>query len=236
VAAPTATPKRLVGLVQALKSPTVEAPRTLPQSLQSRLEDIAALHGGEVNLHGRLFAQWMHHAYPSECPYPHEAGTSDPISPEAWMGEDIEASEEERRQHVESDTCGPEQAAAQMIVEMPWSDKEELLSSAASLKMQNAKASASSSWIDVACIAVLVLASAGAAVFWQTCSMKERKELEVLAKRNSKPLALGAVLVLAFVFDLVSRPLIAFIVASGLLFKYSLGKPAKAFEKEKCLV
>merc|ERR1719401_3031441 len=34
------------------------------QGLVARLEQIAAHHGGLVPLHGRLFAQWMHHAYP----------------------------------------------------------------------------------------------------------------------------------------------------------------------------
>ena len=40
----------------------------------ARLDEIASLHAGPVPLHSRLFRQWMHHAYPRECPYPHEAG------------------------------------------------------------------------------------------------------------------------------------------------------------------
>merc|ERR1712203_151284 len=30
----------------------------------------ATRHGGHVPIHGRLFAQWMHFAFPLECPYP----------------------------------------------------------------------------------------------------------------------------------------------------------------------
>ena len=35
------------------------------------MEQVASHHGGKVPLHGRLFAQWLHHAFPRECPYPH---------------------------------------------------------------------------------------------------------------------------------------------------------------------
>ncbi|CAE7211809.1 unnamed protein product [Symbiodinium sp. CCMP2592] len=30
----------------------------------------------EVPLHGRLFAQWLHHAFPRDCPFPHVSGTA----------------------------------------------------------------------------------------------------------------------------------------------------------------
>eukprot|EP00411_Alexandrium_monilatum_P096386 CAMPEP_0175763382 /NCGR_PEP_ID=MMETSP0097-20121207/67715_1 /TAXON_ID=311494 /ORGANISM="Alexandrium monilatum, Strain CCMP3105" /LENGTH=475 /DNA_ID=CAMNT_0017073123 /DNA_START=41 /DNA_END=1464 /DNA_ORIENTATION=+ len=74
IAAPTAPPQRILTLVAGMASDTVNASRTLPDLLVQRLHLIAAKHGGQVPLHGRLFAQWMHHAYPRECPYPHEGG------------------------------------------------------------------------------------------------------------------------------------------------------------------
>merc|ERR1719211_825799 len=61
--------------VVSLPSSTVPAGRELHPILVARLEEIAKHHGGHVPLHGRLFAQWMHHAYPRECPYPHLSGT-----------------------------------------------------------------------------------------------------------------------------------------------------------------
>merc|ERR1719217_1962545 len=80
IASPTADPARIAALVAALPSDTVDAPRNLSASLLQRLGEIAAVHGGHVPLHGRLFAQWMHHAYPRECPFPHVAGTTVPRS------------------------------------------------------------------------------------------------------------------------------------------------------------
>jgi hypothetical protein len=74
ISSPEAEPKRIAELVANLPSSTVQTPRSLSQVLLSRLEEIAKGHGGTVPLHGRLFAQWMHHAFPRECPYPHVSG------------------------------------------------------------------------------------------------------------------------------------------------------------------
>mmetsp|Transcript_50614 Transcript_50614/g.147156 ORF Transcript_50614/g.147156 Transcript_50614/m.147156 type:complete len:638 (+) Transcript_50614:96-2009(+) len=128
----TATPKQIVDIVAALPSATVTAPRQLPDDLVSKLELVAASNGGNVPLHGRLFAQWMHHAYPRECPYPHEIGTTSPQTPDEWMAQtgqqDSQASQEEMEQAVQADTCSIESGPAGCGgSELPWNDKEELL-------------------------------------------------------------------------------------------------------------
>jgi len=127
VEAPTATPNQLFDVISNLPSDTVDAPRTLSRALVSRLDDIAAHHGGSVPLYGRLFAQWMHHAYPRECSYPHLSSTSSPISPEDWMemrGEDaLHANEEEMRAHVDATDAVSELGEESL----PWDSVEELL-------------------------------------------------------------------------------------------------------------
>jgi len=133
----TAPPEKIATLVSELSSDTVQAPRELSPALLQRLSEVATLHGGEVPLHGRLFAQWMHHAYPRECPFPHETGSVSPQTAEEWTresGSSSQTSEEERLKLVERDVClvgadghidcGEESA------ELPWSVAEELLSSA----------------------------------------------------------------------------------------------------------
>ena len=42
----------------------------LETKLVSHLEAVAEQNGGQVPLHGRLFAQWLHYVFPYECPYP----------------------------------------------------------------------------------------------------------------------------------------------------------------------
>merc|ERR1711862_589727 len=70
--APTATPDQIEHLVESLASSTVDAPRKLSHGLVVKLEAIAVRRDGKVPIHGRLFAQWLHYAFPNECPYPHQ--------------------------------------------------------------------------------------------------------------------------------------------------------------------
>jgi len=125
VAAPSAPPARIAELVRNLHSDTVDAPRNLSVALMSRLGEIADHHGGQVLLHGRLFAQWMHHAYPMECPYPHAAGTTTPLTPDEWMDEvgadEVAAPVGERQRIMELDRPHEHPDA------LPWMAVEELV-------------------------------------------------------------------------------------------------------------
>jgi len=103
IAAPTATPERIAELIENLPSSTVEAPRSLSKALRDRLEEVASHHEGMVPLHGRLFGQWMHHAFPRECPYPHVSGSTKPVTPDEWMetGNEVAFSRDQMEQYVE---------------------------------------------------------------------------------------------------------------------------------------
>jgi len=141
---PRATPAQLVASVSGLHSDTVDAPRNLSAPLVGRLEAIAAHHGGEVPLHGRLFAQWMHHAYPRECPFPHVSGTTSPMSPDDWMAhhgtDNVEATLEEMQLHHSRLAAEhPEQEGEEEEVALPWTHVEELLA-------HDARGASSSRW------------------------------------------------------------------------------------------
>eukprot|EP00929_Paragymnodinium_shiwhaense_P112241 TRINITY_DN80507_c0_g1_i1.p1 TRINITY_DN80507_c0_g1~~TRINITY_DN80507_c0_g1_i1.p1 ORF type:complete len:566 (+),score=152.24 TRINITY_DN80507_c0_g1_i1:82-1779(+) len=147
IAKSAAKPSEIVALVEGMSSETVKAPRILSPKLLQHLDKIATVHNGVVPLHGRLFAQFMHHAYPNECPYPHVSGTTNPRAPEDWMRltgrNSTEASKEEMRQHIQSaynvnaqgvlsaeggDINGNVSHAVQRdVCELPWTDTEELL-------------------------------------------------------------------------------------------------------------
>jgi hypothetical protein len=157
LATPMAAPEQVISVIKSLSSNTVAAPRELSAQLLDRLARVALLNGGQVPLHGRLFAQWMHHAFPRECAYPHESGTTSALTPDEWMKEtgqeDSKASTEEMLEHVRNDTCrltpvgvscgrprglvtkaSQEQEAAEAAPEqdeadrdLPWNEKEELL-------------------------------------------------------------------------------------------------------------
>jgi hypothetical protein len=124
IAAPSSTPARIADVISSLPSDTVDAPRNLSSALLGRLEEIAELHGGEVPVHGRLFSQWMHHAYPRECPFPQVSGTTRPIDPLDWIesGKSDVASMEEVEKYL---SMVP--AVESVADELPWTEVEELV-------------------------------------------------------------------------------------------------------------
>lgn len=133
VGAPTATPEELVNLVAATPSATVKAPRGLSLNLVNHLTEIAEHHGGRVPLHGRLFAQWLHHAYPRECVYPQVSGTMQPLSAEDWMQSNnstsASISAEELKELLKEDEVVhvKDLADGDMEETLPWDEREELV-------------------------------------------------------------------------------------------------------------
>mmetsp|Transcript_56557 Transcript_56557/g.132667 ORF Transcript_56557/g.132667 Transcript_56557/m.132667 type:complete len:580 (-) Transcript_56557:32-1771(-) len=67
--APQATPQQVASVLESMSGP-------LSPLLMARLEQVGDSSGGRVPFHGRMFMQWLHHAFPRECPYPHLSGTT----------------------------------------------------------------------------------------------------------------------------------------------------------------
>merc|ERR1719263_2133008 len=127
IQSPTASPERLLGLVGNLSSSTVDAPRTFPAAMREKLHAIAGHHEGEVPIHGRFFAQWLHFAFPNECPYPQVAESAAVLTPSQWLdAKSWTASEEERQQHIESSNATLPAEPAEDPFMSQWSDDEVL--------------------------------------------------------------------------------------------------------------
>jgi len=107
LAKPHAYPSEISAIVGHLLSPTQQTERQLSPWLLQQLNSVAAQHGGVVPLHGRLFSQWMHFAYPRECPYPYVSGTVAPkhlaalIESQETVNEAV-ASKDEMKTHFDS--------------------------------------------------------------------------------------------------------------------------------------
>merc|ERR1719502_620949 len=127
-------PNHIIELVNELASDTVEAPRQISSALSQRLDEIAIHHDGLVPLHGRLFAQWMHHAYPRECPFPHLSGVTTSMTSREYKAKHgvssrIDSSdvpqvldsihEQGLAKGIQKSESGEERA-------LPWSSEEEL--------------------------------------------------------------------------------------------------------------
>jgi len=118
VLAPTTSPERLLSIVRNISN--TEA---LPRGLLEKLQKIADRHNGEVPIHGRLFAQWLHFAFPHECPFPAILENADMLATSQWHSTKYSASSEERMNHVLSaDTV----SKTDVEVEEFWVDHEVL--------------------------------------------------------------------------------------------------------------
>eukprot|EP00928_Gymnodinium_smaydae_P057080 TRINITY_DN40354_c0_g1_i1.p1 TRINITY_DN40354_c0_g1~~TRINITY_DN40354_c0_g1_i1.p1 ORF type:complete len:546 (-),score=121.37 TRINITY_DN40354_c0_g1_i1:103-1740(-) len=131
VDAPAAAPQRIAEVVSTVSSRTVSAPRELPARLLKRLDEIAEHHRGLVPLHGRLFAQFMHHSYPHECPYP-SLDADSVVDTETWITPQdarsyVNQSEVTLFVEAAGDAHYFDGSDADAIADdLPWMDEEEL--------------------------------------------------------------------------------------------------------------
>merc|ERR1719277_1234163 len=129
IRAPSASPERIIGLVGNMTSSSMLNPRQVSADLASKLHSIAERNDGAVPLHGRLFAQWLHHAFPYECPFPHISEDGSELSAHHWLGGKAIASVEVRADHVEAvDTKIADESAEEAVVPSvtQWSEEEVL--------------------------------------------------------------------------------------------------------------
>jgi len=132
IEAPEATPERVAAVVASLSTSSVEPMGGLSEMLGKRLGEIAARSGGKVPLHGRLFAQWLHFIFPRECPYPHAAGSLNPLSASEWFSTTSQKATmklKEMNSYIESASqdTGATDLGLEVESSMHWSEEEELL-------------------------------------------------------------------------------------------------------------
>lgn len=135
IGSPLALPSEVVALVKNMTAQTTldhDHPPKLEGSLTTQLEQIAATHGGRVPLHGRLFAQWMHYAFPQECPFPHKVGTTTSATPSEY-GSNFFASTTEMEEHAQAIDSSDDLLVGELSKEetqwmSQWSEEEELIS------------------------------------------------------------------------------------------------------------
>jgi len=140
IRAPQETPQQLLLLVGNLSSPSIDAPRHLSPDLHSKMHTIAERHGGMVPLHGRLFAQWMHLAFPQECPFPHISADPELTRPSHWRrggtaGKDLRVTPEDKKRLTEESASMSAGLPAGDALIMEWSEEEVLFLQEAPYRM-----------------------------------------------------------------------------------------------------
>jgi len=132
IAQPVAPPGLITELVAALPTDTVAAPRNLSGSLRRKLDAIAAQQHGFVPLHGKMFAQWLHHAFPNECPRPVASDAAAPLTHDEWSEKtqtDSAATEQEMLHVKVLAEAVQEPSPSRDLDEtaLQWSEEEELV-------------------------------------------------------------------------------------------------------------
>jgi len=171
LASPSATPMEILAALKSFpnRASTLRG-RRLPHALLRRLEDVAEHHGGRVPIHGRLFAQWLHHVYPNECPYPHLSGMKNP----QWMQEFEEETGKVSQLTVEqmeifahnlpNRTLGADAGSC-----APWDNEEELFAPLPSSLPLHALEDDPHVWYVTSCIAFLAAASTFMITMLRSC-------------------------------------------------------------------
>eukprot|EP00747_Dinoflagellata_sp_TGD_P161982 gnl/TRDRNA2_/TRDRNA2_179086_c0_seq1.p1 gnl/TRDRNA2_/TRDRNA2_179086_c0~~gnl/TRDRNA2_/TRDRNA2_179086_c0_seq1.p1 ORF type:complete len:606 (-),score=118.02 gnl/TRDRNA2_/TRDRNA2_179086_c0_seq1:210-1820(-) len=136
VQAPVASPDDILQIVGNMTSHSIslddDEPPRLEGALTKQLDEIASAHSGQVPIHGRLFAQWLHYAFPRECPFPHKAGATNAATPMEF-GQQFVASKSEMQKHAQQDTADAMSSDLGSVTEedmhwmSQWDEEEELI-------------------------------------------------------------------------------------------------------------
>jgi hypothetical protein len=128
VKAPLGSPSTILAVLENHTVSLDDKTMKMSDPLRKQLDEIAAASpGGKVPLHGRLFAQWLHYAFPQECPFPHKAGATVALTPNEF-GDQYLSSEEDMIAHVAQKRSNAAPADDDVDMFAAWSHEEELLS------------------------------------------------------------------------------------------------------------
>eukprot|EP00930_Biecheleria_cincta_P068527 TRINITY_DN5600_c0_g1_i1.p1 TRINITY_DN5600_c0_g1~~TRINITY_DN5600_c0_g1_i1.p1 ORF type:complete len:891 (+),score=208.96 TRINITY_DN5600_c0_g1_i1:53-2725(+) len=120
--APTGSAATLLSIVSNLTGSEERESRAMLPELAEKLNDIGQRNGGQIPLHGQLFAQWLHYVEPYKCMYPATVSTQ-----ANWYKLKALVTDEQRASYAAtlSDAASsPASAAHSNLIITQWSDEE----------------------------------------------------------------------------------------------------------------
>jgi len=162
LAKPSASPMEILTALELVQMTSFAVNTSqFSSELLTTLEQIAANSNGKVPLHGRLFAQWLHYAFPNECPFPHVAGSVKPQTQGERLskGEEIFVDAEELAKHLQQEEKQRSEGPSEAREDELWSWDEELLHEPApEPRAQGRRASRfSGAWVGILAMGILVV-------------------------------------------------------------------------------
>jgi len=140
IGAPEGAPEAILAIVSNFTYGFDDATPRISKKLRAQLEEIAQANHGSIPLHGRLFAQWLHFVFPTECPFPHKSNSVSGLSPQefgSFLATSEEMQENARRGKAKAHADGNRSVHGEVrqLEDSPvdefmgmWSSEEELLS------------------------------------------------------------------------------------------------------------
>jgi hypothetical protein len=121
--APTGSPDTLLSIVSNLTGSEARTSRAMLPELTEKLNDIGQLNGGQIPLHGQLFAQWLHYVEPYKCMYPATVSTQ-----ANWYRLKALVTDEQKASYAAtlSDAVPTAESAHSSTIITQWSNEEHL--------------------------------------------------------------------------------------------------------------
>merc|ERR1719327_687533 len=170
-----------------LSSTAPTEPRNLTKSLRDMLAQTAEIHDGMIPLHGRLFAQWLHYAFPHECPYPHVSKGFNPLTSSEWFaqnGKDSVASADEVQKYSGGVADTAEEESHYMS---QWTLEEELRAGGKAPLREEPEVSTPRSFIGSFfsfLMKIAMFAAVGMALYRTWRSMADSAQVPFLSKKK----------------------------------------------------
>jgi hypothetical protein len=155
---PSATSREILSALENVRMTSISVDVSqLSNTLLDKLEEIAVKGKGNVPVHGRLFAQWLHYAFPNECPFPHVSGTVRPETQGERMskGEAIFIEPEELSKHAQQTVHRDTELHSEAEEHELWSWDEELMHAPA--PQERLDASHRATTVSAPCVGFIVL-------------------------------------------------------------------------------
>jgi len=124
IGAPEGAPGEILAIVSNFTHGLDDEPPRITAKLKAQLQEIAEANHGMIPLHGRLFAQWLHFVFPTECPFPHKADSVSGLSPFEFGVNEFTATVAEMRENAKR---GQDMAHADRNRSMAGNSSDELM-------------------------------------------------------------------------------------------------------------
>jgi hypothetical protein len=184
---PMADSGRIAKIIANLPSSSLAAGRELSATQMQRLKELGDYHGNNIPIHGRLFAQWMHLAYPRECPFPHLSGTIRPKTSKDRQedGETTRVQKDEMQKYISAGrhvTLKQQESCNNEICSAMWSTEEELVDAHAH-SLEQARKAARGAWRTT----LFSIFAFAAAVSFAVATLKDSGKILGTVEVSSKP-------------------------------------------------